>query len=315
MRYLLTADVGGTWMRAARFPWPPPPDRPPLLARAQRPTPQEDPTAVLIRLLQDVWPEEGEVHGIGVAAPGPLDPYRGVVLTAPNVPAWKEEPLQAKIEGALGVPARLGNDANLAALGEAHYGAGRGRAHVLYLTLSTGVGGGVVCHGRLLLGAHGLAGELGHITVDPQGPMCPCGQRGHLEALVAGPALVRAARRALADHPSSRLHDASPLTGEAIARAAHEGDALAQRILEDAGRYLGQALADLCHIFNPEVVILGGGVSRSGPWLWEAARRTLADRLMQPGYLPDLVPAQLGDDVGLLGAYALWLSGPFEDHR
>jgi len=310
MRYLLTADVGGTWMRAARFPWPSSTERPPLLARARCPTPSQDPTSALIRLLQEVWPGEGEVYGIGVAAPGPLNPYRGVVLTAPNVPAWQEEPLQAKIEDALQVPVRLGNDANLAALGEAHYGAGRGHAHVLYLTLSTGVGGGVVCHGQLLLGAEGLAGELGHITVDPQGPECSCGQRGHLEALVAGPALVRAAHRALADHPQSQLHNIPQLTGEAIARAAHEGDALAQRILEEAGHYLGQALADLCHIFNPEVIILGGGVSRSGPWLWNAARRTLEARLMRQNYRPSLVPAQLGDDAGLLGAYALWQANP-----
>ncbi len=308
MDFVLTADVGGTWTRAARFPWPPRQEEsPPLLARVRRATQHEDPTEGLLEALRAVWPSEGKVRGIGVAAPGPLDPYRGVVLTAPNVPAWKEEPLQARLEQAFGVAVRLGNDANLAALGEARYGAGRGYEHVLYLTLSTGVGGGAICHGRLLLGARGLAGEFGHITVDPEGPPCSCGQRGHLEALVSGPALVRAAKEALSRDPESMLHGVEPLNGEAIARAARDGDALAQRILQRAGECLGRALADLCHLFNPEVIVLGGGVSRSGPWLWEAARASLEAHLMASTYQPALVPAALGDDAGLIGAYALWL--------
>ena len=306
-RYLLAADIGGTWTRAACYPWPWEGEAPPRpLARVRRPTDPEDPTSGLVAALKEVWPREGRVHGVGVAAPGPLDPYRGVVLFAPNLPAWREEPLQARLEAALGVPVRMGNDANLAALGEVRYGAGRGHEHVLYLTLGTGVGGGVVCHGRLLEGRQGLAGELGHITVDPQGPPCACGGRGHLEALASGTALVRAAQEALKTHPDTLLHRVRPLTAEAIARVARQGDALARDLLARAGHWVGVALADLCHIFNPEVVVLGGGVSRGGPWLWDALREALDARLMRPEYRPQVRPAALGDDAGLLGAYALW---------
>ena len=306
-RYLLAADIGGTWTRAACYPWPWEREAPPRpLAHVRRPTDPEDPTSGLVAALREVWPREGRVYGVGVAAPGPLDPYRGVVLFAPNLPAWREEPLQARLEAALGVPVRMGNDANLAALGEVRYGAGRGHEHVLYLTLGTGVGGGVVCHGRLLEGRQGLAGELGHITVDPQGPPCACGGWGHLEALASGTALVRAAQEALTTHPDSLLHRVRPLTAEAIARAAYEGDTLARDLLARAGHWVGVALADLCHIFNPEVVVLGGGVSRGGPWLWDALREALYARLMRPEYRPQVRPSALGDDAGLLGAYALW---------
>ncbi len=303
---ILTADVGGTWTRAARFPWPWPHEAPPKpLALRKRPTRQEDPTQGLLDLLREVWPEGGRPQAIAVAAPGPLDPETGVVYTAPNLPAWKQEPLKDRLEQALGVPVWVGNDANLAALGEYRFGAGRGTRHMLFLTLSTGVGGGVICHGRLLLGRQGLAAELGHITLWPEGPRCSCGGRGHLEALASGPALVRRAKEALAQHPESLLNGIAPLTGEAIAQAARQGDALAQEILAEAGRWVGLALADLCHIFNPERIVLGGGVAQSGPWLWQALEASLAAHLMNARYRPAVVPAALGDQAGLLGGLAL----------
>ncbi len=315
MSWVLVADVGGTWTRAARLPWPPPEAQPPRLeAHVRHPTRQRDPTTGLIQALREVAPDAGPVHAIAVAVPGPLDPYQGVVLTAPNLPAWRHEPLQLRLEDAFGVPVRVGNDANLAALGEARFGAARGYRHVVYLTLSTGVGGGVLVDGRLLLGARGLAAELGHITVDPQGPPCGCGGRGHLEALVSGPALVRLAREGLPHHPESLLHRVATLSGEAIAQAARQGDPLAQDVLQRAGRFLGRALADLCHVFNPEIIVLGGGVAQAGPWLWDAAREALEQALMSPAYHPELQPARLGDRSGLLGAYALLMatadSGP-----
>lgn len=307
MSWVLVADVGGTWTRAARLPWPPPDAGfPEIAAWVRRPTQSENPTQGLIEALEQVAPPTRDLVGLSVAVPGPLDPYRGVILAAPNLPAWHQEPLRQRLEDHFGVPVRLGNDANLAALGEARFGAAHGFHHILFLTLSTGVGGGVVEHGRLLLGARGLAAEVGHITVDPEGPMCSCGQPGHLEALVSGPALVRQAQQALAEHPESLLHRVQPLTGEAISHAAHQGDTLARHLLTRAGRYLGRALADLCHLFNPQVIVLGGGVSHSGPWLWETARSSLYQHLMHTAYWPVLRPALLGDRAGLWGAYALW---------
>ncbi len=305
MKYHLAVDVGGTWLRAALYPQ----GETTPARRARVRTPREgQPEAALVALLREIWPADGEVLGVGVACPGPLDPASGVIFAAPNIPAWRDFPLAEYLQNALGAPVRVDNDANLAALGEWRYGAGRGHRHLLYLTISTGIGAGVIVDGRLLHGARGLAAELGHVTVVPDGPLCGCGQRGHLEAVASGTAIARQAEEALARGEASALHNASrPLTAAHVAAAAHNGDPLAQRLFAQAGEHLGRALAGFLHIFNPSIVILGGGVVQAGEVLLRPLEAALRAHVMTPAYLDGLTltTAALGDDAGLMGALAM----------
>jgi glucokinase len=237
-----------------------------------------------------------------------MDPNAGVVLNAPNLPGWINVPLRSRLQEAVGVPVRIGNDANLAALGEWRYGAGQGVNHLIYLAISTGIGGGVISDGRLIVGWRGLGVEPGHMPMVEDGPLCGCGKRGHLEALASGTAIARRAAELLGEgQPSSLLLHGSPVDAEAVSRAAESGDALGQRVLREAGEALGRALAGLVHIFNPQRIILGGGVARAGDIFWEPIRRTLQAEVMSPAFLEgvDLVPAALGDDAGLVGALVL----------
>jgi len=303
--YDLAVDIGGTHIRAALYPA----GRRQQVARGDIPTQGEQPPHErLAALLRDLWPSQGTVQGIGVASPGPLDPYRGVILATPNIPQWRDFPLVRFLQERFAVPVVLDNDANAAALGEWRYGAGVGHHHLLYFTVSTGIGGGVIVEDRLLRGAAGLAGELGHITVLPDGPLCGCGQRGHLEAVSSGTAIARAAEEELARGVPSRLARAPrPLTAALVAEAAHQGDALAQAVLSRAAHFLGRAIADYLHIFNPTIVILGGGVVRAGEVFLRPLREALHASVMTPAYLDGLTmtTARLGDDAGLLGALAL----------
>jgi glucokinase len=208
----------------------------------------------------------------------------------------------------------IGNDANLAALGEWKFGAGRGHRDVLYLTVSTGIGGGVVAGNKLLLGAHGLAAEVGHILIQPNGPRCGCGQRGCLEALASGPSIARDAVERLnrgegADSVLRALTDGdfSKLTTVLIGHAAREGDAFARGLFREAGEHVGYGLASLLHLYNPGIVIIGGGVSFVGDIFFEPVRSTVRRHTMNELYWRDvpIVPAALGDDAGLVGAGAL----------
>ncbi len=308
--YHVAVDIGGTHMRAAVFA-----DGETAPVRRERiRTPREgQPEAALVALLREIWPADGDVLGVGVACPGPLDPVRGVVFAAPNIPAWRDFPLAEHLQSALGAPVKVDNDANLAALGEWRYGAGQGHHHVLYVTISTGIGAGVIVDDRLLHGARGLAAELGHVTVVPDGPLCGCGQRGHLEAVASGTAIAREAAAALARGETSTLHDAPrPLTAAHVAATAQNGDALAKRIFTQAAEHLGRALAGFLHIFNPSIVILGGGVVQAGDVLLRPLEATLRASVMTPAYLDGLTltTAALGDDAGLMGALALARSQP-----
>lgn len=247
------------------------------------------------------------MNGIGIAAPGPLDPFEGVIIEAPNVPGWVDLSLCQIIQDSFNVPVALGNDANLAALGEWKFGAGKGHHNLIYLTVSTGIGGGVIVDDNLLIGEHGLAAELGHITVQKGGPKCGCGQSGHLEALASGTAITHWVKKQLASGTSSVLADIKNLDGAKISEAARSGDKLAAAAFEKAGAYIGRALADLLHIFNPTIVIIGGGVSQSWDFIIEPIWKKLEERVMTPNYLDDLVitRAGLSDNSGLMGALAL----------
>ena len=311
MPTVVAVDLGGTNIRAAIFPTAE--AKPTAIARA--PTlAAEGPEAVIDRIIAAIQEVASGIEGgmrIGLGAPGPLDPKRGLVIEAPNLPGWVNIPLRDRLEQHFECPVALGNDANLAGLGEWRHGAGRGAHNLLYLTLSTGIGGGVIVDNRLLVGAHGLAAELGHMTVRPDGPLCGCGQRGHLEAVASGPAIARRAHERLAAGEASALRAAldrdRDITAEDVGRAALAGDPLAIAVVAEAGAAIGTHLANLLHVFNPEVIVLGGGVSQIGAPLFGPIEQALRENVMHPAYLEGLrlERAALGDDAGLIGAMVL----------
>lgn len=305
MSTFVAVDIGGTHIRAAAYESD---NTTPLTHKRTRSHAKEPGTFDrLVRAIESAWPEDRSVRAIGMASPGPLDPQTGVVLATPNIPEWINFPVTEKLTEHFGVPAYLDNDANLAALGEWKFGAGRGHHNLLYLTISTGIGGGVIINDRLLHGHHGLAAELGHVTVLAGGPVCSCGFKGHLEALAAGPAIVRYIREQLEAGAKSALQSERNLNAYEVAQAARNGDALAKSGYARAGEYLGIGVASFLHTFDPSIVIFGGGVSQSGPLLFDSFEISLQKHVFNPRYLENLIitTAALGDDAGLLGALAL----------
>jgi len=305
MSTFVAVDIGGTHIRAAAYK---PDNISPLTHKRTRSYANKPGTFNrLVDVIESAWPTDHTVIAIGMASPGPLDPKTGVVFATPNIPEWQNFPLTEKLSQHFGVPAHLDNDANLAALGEWKFGTGRGHHDLLYLTISTGIGGGVIINDCLLHGHHGLAAELGHVTVLADGPACSCGYKGHLEALASGPAIVRYVREQLEAGQRSALSDATDLNARTVAEAAGHGDALARSAYERAGKYLGIGVASFLHTFDPSIVIFGGGVSQSGPLLFEPFEASLKRHVFNPRYLENLVitTAALGDDAGLLGALAL----------
>jgi len=305
MDYYIAVDIGGTQLRAALYPE----GEQKAVSQKRIPTQTRDQSAVdrLLELIKTIIPAQGKVKAIGMAAPGPLNPKTGILYAAPNIPGWVNLPLAQIVQDRFKIPTLLGNDANLAAMGEWKFGAGRGYQHLLYMTVSTGIGGGVIEDGKLLLGYKGLAAEIGHITVDPSGPLCGCGQRGHLEALASGTAIARYVTEQLARGVPSSMAELPTVSARDVSLAAEQGDPLAREALARAGGYLGRAIADFLHLFNPQIVIIGGGVSRSGKYLLDPLRESIATYVISPEYLHGLVvtTASLGDDAGLLGALAL----------
>lgn len=287
-----------------------------VVARARRNTPRaaEEIAPLVADTVRDLCAEAGvDRLPVGVGAAGIID-RDGVVRYAPNI-RWADYPLGAELAGLLDGPVRVDNDANVAAWGE--YRAGAGRAAVsdmLMLTIGTGVGGGAIVEDRLLLGAHGLAAELGHIVVLEGGPLCPCGNHGCLEALASGNAIGRTARdevtggRAPAGSPLARTAPEA-ITGKTVTQAAEAGDDFALGILAQAGFWLGVGIASLANAFDPEVVVVGGGAMVAGELLLVPARRSFAERLLGRSHrpLPPVEHAHLADDAGLVGAALLAL--------
>jgi glucokinase len=250
-----------------------------------------------------------DIAALGVAAPGPIDFEQGVIIEAPNMPGWVNVPLARRLSELLGRPAVLENDANAAALGEYVYGAGRGVRHMVYLTVSTGVGGGLVLDGRLYRGATGSAGELGHILVDEDGPVCGCGARGCLEAFASGTAIGARGRDAAEKGASptiARLAGGEDVTAEHVAAAATEGDPVAQSIIATAAHYLGLGLADFVNVFNPDLIVIGGGAANIGPMLLDPAVDLMRARAFAgPAEHVRVVTAALGGRSVVAGALAL----------
>ena len=313
MAQIVSVDLGGTHIRAALFPTfePTPATQTKIETLAT-----EGPDAVIERISKTIESQipdntEKDQIRIGIGAPGPLDPATGVILEAPNLPGWKNIPLVERMQARFGCPIALGNDANMAALAEWQFGAGEGTQHLIYLTISTGIGGGIIIDGRLLTGARGYAGEVGHVSISLNGPLCGCGQHGHVEALAAGPAIARLAEEKLSAGQESSLREKYESEGEIRAEdvgpAAHQGDPLALETLDEIGDILGHHLANLAHTFNPEIFVLGGGVSQIGEPFFTPIREAMQKYVIHPSYLEGLriVPAALGDDAGLVGAMIL----------
>ena len=312
MSNYIAIDIGGTQIRAGLYP----PDSliPIKLERTSTRHPSSTPLERLIDLIASIWPTDDKIACIGAAAPGPIDPRSGIIHEAPNIQGWINMPLQKHLEERFHVPVALGNDANLAAMGEWRYGAGKGHHDIVYLTISTGIGGGVIIDDQLMVGANGLAAELGHITVLPGGPMCGCGLRGHLEAVASGPAMAHWAEQELQRGVSSSLLPGPGLTAKAISSAASAGDSLAIAALARSGTFIGRAIADYLHIFNPSIVIIGGGVSKAGALLMDPMRFAMQENVLSPHYTENLIltTAALGDEAGLMGALALARSKTIE---
>lgn len=308
MSCFIAVDIGGTHIRAALYPQQG--NTPLQQMRIPTVAAGETPLDRMVQLIRKIWPQSVEVKSIAIASPGFIDSAAGLVMSAPNIAGWNNLPVSQIVAEQFGVPVYLGNDANLAVMGEYLFGSGRGHQDILYLTISTGIGGGIISNGRLVEGAHGLAGELGHVTVEPDGPLCACGKKGHLEALSSGTAISRYLAQQVAAGKSSIFKPGSAPNAKAIADAAMQGDALSIEAYERAGFYLGRAVADFLAIFNPSLVILGGGVSMSGDLLLTPMKKSLNQHVVAPEYLHGLTitTASLGDDTGLLGALALQYS-------
>lgn len=252
-------------------------------------------------------PDKKTVKGIGIGAPGPLNPWTGVIHNPPNLPGWDMVPLKQLFEERFALPVQVGNDANLAAVGEHQFGAGRGLTDVVYVTVSTGIGGGVIASNQLLLGHCGFAGEVGHMTIAMDGPLCSCGNVGCLEAIASGTAIASQARALVLSGAVTALNriPLAEITAERVTELAYQGDSVAERVLRNAGVALGVGMVNLSHLFNPQRVIVGGGVSNAGPLLWEPMREVLRTRAISACQRDmEIVPAALGDDAGLLGAVA-----------
>lgn len=264
------------------------------------------------RALRNASVRRLQIAAVGIACGGPLDPTTGTVLTPPNLPGWDRVPVGSIVAEALGIPTVVDNDATAASLAELWYGAGttHGAADLVYLTVSTGVGGGLVLDGRPYRGAGGLAGELGHMTIVHEGRLCGCGRRGCLEAYVSGTSIAARAREAATAPrrgPGGRTAlDPRDITAEAVARAAAAGDPLAGAVWRETTDLLGAAVATLLNVFDPELVVLGGGVTRAGDLLIEPVRSAaLAQALPAARTRGDVVLTGLGDDIALLSAAAV----------
>lgn len=309
--YVLAVDLGGTNLRAALCD-----AQAQILRRVSYPTQAGGGPDAVIGRLGDAIAEVmtgivDQVAGIGIGAAGPLNPVTGIVMDAPHLPGWHNIPLRNIISARFGLPTFIGNDANLAALAEHTLGAGRGHQDIVYLTISTGIGSGVITAGQMLLGAHGLGAELGHSIVDPDGPPCSGGHHGCLDAFASGTGIARYVAGRIKAGKKTRIlkmvgGDPAKIDARVVGEAAKLGDKVAIQAFRRAGRHLGIGIANMLRLFNPTLVVLGGSVAKVGALLtdpmWEAIKEYAPAAYWQ-GLA--IAPAVLGDDVGLLGAAIL----------
>ncbi|WP_448266201.1 ROK family protein [Nostoc sp. DSM 114159] len=316
MTLILALDFGGTklaaatinigsrkWLRYERRLSP---------ANADASTDLEMMRSLIYSLLQDTKPA-----AIGVSFGGPVDASTGTVRLSHHVIGWENIPLKALLEEEFGVAVGVDNDANVAALGEHRFGAGQGYDSLFYITVSTGVGGGWILNGQPWRGAGGMAGEIGHIVVDPAGPVCLCGKRGCVERLASGPYMAQNAKEILEKEPQRRkvLRDGeilrslvggnlTLLTGQLVSEAAAAGDGLAKEVLHKAAWALGVGIGNVANLMNPQRFVLGGGVTKAGEDFWRVVRQVARETAL-PEVDFEIVSAVLGDDAPLWGAVAL----------
>jgi glucokinase len=254
---------------------------------------------------------ETSVGGIGICAPGPLDPITGVILNPPNLPCWRNFPLGESVQRCYSARVKIDNDANAAALAETRWGAARGCRNVFYATIGTGIGTGIVFDGKIYHGRTGSAGEGGHVSIDYQGPICRCGKRGCIEILASGTAIAQRARQEMAAGADSAMldladGDVAAFTGEIVGKAATAGDDLAIKILTEAAEMLALWLSNMVDLFDPDVIVIGGGAAA----LYQPFFGKLHDRISHLTVNPradevPILPARYGADAGIAGGAAL----------
>jgi glucokinase len=307
-RAAIGIDVGGTRARGLLMA-----EEGTVLDRQLRDTPAEDVEATMetIYSVTEALRARGDAEAVGIGAAGMVDFQAGAMRFAPNL-AWKEVPIRDLVIERTGLPAVVDNDANVAAWGEFRFGAGRGYRHLLVVTVGTGIGGGIVADGRLFRGSHGFAAEIGHIIVQPGGPLCGCGNRGCWEQVASGRALARMGEDVADLDPDSRIASLAGerrVTGHVVAAAAGEGDPRALEIFAEVGRRLGQGIAALVNVLDPEAVVVGGGVAEEGDIILGPARAAFAETVEAPDHRPEvpILAASMGTEAGAIGAAALAL--------
>jgi glucokinase len=311
MSVTIGIDVGGTKIAAGVVD-----EAGKVVARRQIATAATHPTSIvagIVKVAQELMAAAPNVTAVGIGAAGLIDGGKGLVLSAPNI-AWENVPLRAMVSDRLRLPVVLDNDANVAALGESVYGAGKGYGDQIMLTIGTGVGGGIVIGGEIYRGAHGVGAELGHVIVDASSSaVCSCGNHGCLEALASGNSIGRRARERVSEPGATAVlelagKNAVDITGELVGEAAKSGDVWATEIIAETGRWLGVGIASFVNIFDPDVVIIAGGAAAgTGELLLGPARDAAAGLIIGHAWrkLPPVLPAVLGYDAGLVGAAVL----------
>lgn len=312
MSYALGVDVGGTKVSVSLGS-----SQGKILAKEILPT-QTGPgaratieeIAATLRELKIRGGRDRRPSGIGVCIPGPMNPQKGVVERSPHLRGWSGFPLKNFLEKKLGLPVFIANDANAAALGEKIFGEGRAVRNFVYLTVSTGIGSGILLENRLLLGSSFGAGEVGHTMIVPDGERCGCGHQGCLEAYASGTAIAGYVKKELSKGRASRIRkfvaSTKKITAEIVSMAAEEKDGLALEAFRHAGHFLGIGLANLINLLNPQMLILGGSVMKSSRFLWPAMKESVGRHAWPTLYRAcRIVKTKLGDRVGDLGALAL----------
>ena len=312
--HVVGIDIGGTKLATVVAN-----DSGKIISKVRKPTDAEKGPEYAIQLLFEMVNEtiaqagleRQAISAIGVSCGGPLDTETGVVYSPPNLPGWDAFPLKTQLESEFKIPATIENDANACALAEYRFGGGRGYDAVLYMTMSTGIGGGIVIDGKIYHGANDSAGEVGHQILLPDGPPCGCGKRGCLEALCSGPAIARRAKEAVQKESNTVILSLADglvetIKSEHVLAAAHQGDALALKLVDETAYYMGWGIANLVNILNPDIVLLGTIAIASGDLLLEPIRKTVSNLAMaRPSEAVQIMPAQLGESLGDLAAVAL----------
>jgi glucokinase len=271
---------------------------------------------VIRQTMADSGASRDDFLGVGIGAPGPLDRQSGVLIVAPNL-GWRDFPLRREISERVGLPATLDNDANCATMGEWWAGAAKGHRNVVGVTIGTGIGGGLILDGRLYHGASDAAGEIGHTTIDSTGRRCSCGNYGCLEAYASGPAIAERARESLMGNGTSELlelvsGDAAKITAQTVYDAAKHGDPIALEVVRDTAKFLGIGISNLLNLFNPDMVVIAGGVTQAGAPLFEPLRAEVKRRAFKPAVdACEIVPGMLPLSAGVVGAVATFRAQTF----